>query len=161
MLRSYSQKAYERLKTAILSYKRRCGIYTCEMHLFGKSDADVDNNTRMNRFVKALGFIHVEDWSYFEVEKDDAYAWALEALISDDRGHPIIIEPDIAGELLSSFFRFFSQHARYFTNQCKDSDGRLSSSYAILRPIDDYVFSSGVVILDNEKIGILWIDEDD
>jgi hypothetical protein len=112
-------------------------------------------------FVARFGFTGIGN-SWAEVTLADAKVIAREVLHKDLAYRMDILPPSEAAALAERFFSLFEPTARCFTN------GNVILPAAASRevpgaydPITPSTFDTGVVCFDRQRIGILWVQDED
>ncbi len=108
----------------------------------------------LDRFVQTLGFKGLgEQW--VEMNRSDAQTMLTKLLHKDLAYGSEIMTYHRARRLSNRFVRLFGDEARYFTNT-KYINSRRSWS-----PITKSTFDAGIICVDEEHIGIAWVEDED
>ena len=141
--------------TNLLAKKRNSGRVTCCV----KEINNAAGIATVDSFVKELGFKPIgEEW---ELITQQTARNILIYLFSMDMAYNIELDSKpLADKLSYSFLSGFSSGAKIFTNGYFDKD----SGFFALRgwqPLSNATFDTDIVILDANKIGILWVEDED
>jgi hypothetical protein len=143
--------------------RRTCGevTVTVESRAFpnNRSVADV-----IDAFVGNLGFVGIGDrWE--EINRRVAETIAQRILHRDLAYNVEIMSAELACDLAARFLNLFTAQARYFTNgtlyQLHERFNAGVTHFSSFEPITEATFDTGVVCLDKERIGLLWVQDED
>ena len=129
---------------------RRGGIVTCDRRL---QEAQPDARHAVDEYVRSLGFSAIgEQW--IEIDRNRAEA-ILSHFLSHDMAYGTVLMPvERARKMAGDYLDLFGEDsASFFTNR----EGRAGT----WTPISQATFDTGIVALDEEGIGILWVEDED
>lgn len=144
----------EELRDSILEH-RICGEVTFQV---AERIAAIDDNSSakdiLDSFVKTSGFAGLGDhWT--EIDRDNAQTIAQNILRQDLAYRAEIMPEQLACQLAGQFLALFDDGTHYFTNGEFDDRGLLMWS-----GITEATFDSGIICIDNQRIGILWVQDE-
>lgn len=147
----------------IIKYIRRVGITTCDIRYETNKDIDDVNQTKkkIDAFVKSFGFRGLnKDW--VEINGKDALKILTEILHKNIAYGTSISNRKDSFNIGRRLMSLFKEKSKAFTNgnlvvpnaDPNDVEGSFIG-------ISSSTFDTGVVLIDEEKIAIVWIQEDD
>jgi hypothetical protein len=143
--------------------KRECGYRTCvvEDRQFAPPVADSDLFQLADAFVAEPDFTGLgAHWT--KIGREDARS-IIEELLYKDMAYGVSIMPRAtAKNLAERFISLFGEGARYLTNGnfiLPTTDPRSVPNSG--DPISTSTFDSGVVCVDTNRLGILWVEDED
>ena len=147
----------ESLKAEIIS-KRRVGevVFIIQDRRFNITNQEIDPVPILDKFLQRTGFLPLGK-AWFEIQKSSATSHLENILHRDLAYNGKIMGKGMAEEFAQRFLSLFSQKARYFTNGNFGGHSHLGT----WTPITSATFDTGVVCLDAERIGSLWILDED
>lgn len=144
----------EILKNNILKERR----YGCtNFHVTQRPDGTENGNfsyDALDNFVESLGFVDLGD-EWKEINQRDALTIAQLVLHKGLAYDGECMTAERALQLAEQFLELFDE-ARYFTNGIFDDTGLRMWS-----PISQATFDTGTVCVDDNRIGILWVQDED
>lgn len=152
----------ETLSTEIIG-QRNCGEVTFKVK--NRSAAEKRSVTVvLDAFVNRLGFTDLgTNWN--EIDRHGAEVILRRILHRDLAYNAVIMSIELAGELSAHFLDLFTTGARYFTNGTfYEPDDQVAADVvhgASWHPITDATFDTGVICLDEKRIGIVWVQDED
>ncbi|MED3728545.1 hypothetical protein [Priestia filamentosa] len=139
----------------VLFTKREAGKVTCSMRERTQHSSLDD----INHFVKQLGYQGLgNDWD--SVDEQMARRIITYILSMDLAYDSDLDSTPIAGELCDYFISLLSSQAEYYTNAHFEEDSghfRLEEWSSI----STSTFDTGIIVVDRDKIGILWVEDED
>ncbi|OCA85076.1 hypothetical protein [Pseudobacillus wudalianchiensis] len=138
----------------LLETKRNAGKVTCCVRKM-----DTTGTAVVDSFVKELGFRPIgEKWE--QITQHEARN-ILMYLFSMDMAYDAELESKpLADELSDYFLSTFSLQSKIFTaGYFEENSGFFKLQ--TWEPITDATFDTGIVVLDANKIGILWVEDED
>jgi hypothetical protein len=151
---------YERLKAEVLR-ARRYGVTTVELRPLSAAPSVPEV---IDQFVESLGF-HGIGRGWYETTREDAVAILHRILNRDLAYDAVIMHGNKAGRLARQFLACFEADARHFTNGTFHQPPERRSEEVTVgpgwNPITPATFDTGVVCLDDQRIGILWVQDED
>lgn len=144
---------FERLRETVLK-ERKWGHTTCEIIERQTTNGGTAINA-VDTFIEGLGFTGLDDeWEKIEMRQAQAI---LQAILYKDLAYSV---PNMtvqrACQLTEQFLSLFIQPCHYLTNG-KWELGRLVMWSGITEEIQD----TGVVCINPQFIGMLWVQDDD
>jgi hypothetical protein len=139
----------------VLFTKRDAGKVTCS--IIGRNQCSSLED--MNHFVQQLGFQGIDN-SWDSVDEQMARRIITYVLSMDLAYDSDLDSTPIAGELCDYFISLFSFQAEYYTNAHFDEDSghfRLEEWSSI----SSATFDTGIIVVDQDKMGILWAEDED
>ena len=145
--------SFEELKELALSKRGRLGL-TFEYQDFptlGESPVHVADS-----FVKSFGFKPIGT-AWRCIERSEALDTVSRILFRDLAYQRPLMEQKTATYIAESFLNLFAQYGgRFCTNGSFDNRGMLSWT-----PITESTFDHGVVAFDDQKVGLVWVEDED
>src|SRR5262249_2284587 len=129
-----------------------------------RSPSVEDARVLIDAFVASLGFSGLgQGWE--EINRDQAES-ILRLILHKDLAYRMPITPlEKATSLAGRFLALFSRSARWFTNGTyhlapvrTPNGGSAGPSW---NPISQATFDTGVVCIDESRIGIMWVQDED
>lgn len=120
-----------------------------------KSDDDITKI--VNSFVNQLGCSSLGNY-WKQINQEQAKKILTAVLNKDLAYSQESMKLADAQKLADKFISFFQNNCQFFTN------AEFTSNYSRLlewNPITEATFDSGVVIVSNERIGLLWLEDED
>lgn len=143
----------------IVFTRRNVGKVTCEIGSFEelKFTEDIDS------FVIELGFSGLgNEW---RIVDESRAREILHYVLSLDLAYDQELESSsLAEELTQYFIMQFSGTTTYYTNADFDYDRGFGKGLFGLRswsPLSKAIFDTGVIAINEEKVGILWVEDND
>ncbi len=141
---------------------RNCGIATCK----AKNDmtTEIENTDliikKLDLFVESIGFTGLgEDWA--EVDLNLSIKILTEIIRNDMAYKHPLTSSKTAKKLASEFIAIFEKPFRFFTNGNLFVPAIIDGVKGEFFSISESTFDSGIVCIDCEKIGILWVQDED
>ena len=117
--------------------------------------ASPDASTAAKEFVLALGLEPPESW--IELERERAATIATRVL-QRDLAYDLPTMPfEMAEELARHFLSLFANGATFLTNGEHGVDGKLKGWTGLTTS----TFDTGVLGVDEERVGMLWVEDED
>ena len=111
-----------------------------------------DKNELVNSFVNSLGMKPSRNWEILDFYK--AQKGLVNVLNRDLAYNEEVMPLDKASEIANKFLCLFDRkNSNYFSNW------RLSGHS--WDPLTEATFDTGIIVLDNNRIGILWFEDED
>ncbi|RLC14054.1 MAG: hypothetical protein DRI57_15135 [Deltaproteobacteria bacterium] len=143
---------------------RSCGAaVTCSVRY--DSTSDISNSyeilKKIDNFVKSFGFSGLDQY-WVEVDVVKSLKILTDIIHKDIAYGSMITDKKTAKRLANRFLSVFESSFRPFTNgnliipdaDPKDTEGAWME-------ISDSTFDTGIVCIDNKKMGILWVQDED
>jgi hypothetical protein len=153
------------LKTRVF-YHRNWGEVTFEVKKLDNTKSKEDLIQVVDEFVKSFGFYTLFD-KWIKINRDEA-EFILKIILSTDLAYGNIsekfsIKNELSNEILDLFtsgeIHYFTNGTYLFQQEKKNNDiGVIFSSWT---PITEATFDTGIVCLDQDKIGIIWVQVED
>lgn len=138
-----------------IAEKRKYGFISCAVKSLAAGADRSDPQFLIAGLLKELGFIPV---ALDEIEDGQARR-IFNLILSRDLAYRVeIMSQEEANQLAERFLAFFEPPVRYFTN------GYFTENPFYLRswdPISKATFDTGVVVLSETRIGLLWAEDED
>ena len=118
-----------------------------------------------DQFCKAHNFTEIGD-GWRKLSKIEAHKVLFALLIRDMAYKSPRLSKEQTKEVIDEFFSSFSVSALYFTNgnweegTTSSKDGRISYGPS-WTPLTQATFDGGVLVLDEHKSGIIWLEDED
>jgi hypothetical protein len=132
--------------------KRRAG----RVHIELRARAALpDASAAAKEFVLALGLEPPESW--MELERERAATIATRVLHRHLAYDSATMPFEVAEKLARDFLSFFTDGATFLTNGEHGVDGKLKEWNALTTS----TFDTGVLGVDQERVGMLWVEDED
>lgn len=136
--------------------ERKWGHTTFQVMEWPATSGGSDSITEvLDGFVEKLGFVGLEE-GWREINRCEAETIAQIILHRDLAYRAEAMTAQRACKLAEQFLALFNKEARYFTNGEFDADGLHMWS-----GITEATFDTGIICIDNERMGILWVQDED
>ncbi len=137
----------------------------------GPREADVTLAEEFNALLDRVGYGGPIFWQEIvedvqEVSRDQAAAILTSVLQRDLAYNCPIMDAAMADDLARQFLDLFAAGARYFTN-CEfryardEESGRVIADLGSWFPLSMATFDTGIICVDSQRIGILWVEDED
>ncbi|RPK10764.1 hypothetical protein [Priestia endophytica] len=147
-------KDFAEFKNVLLK-KRSAGKVTCSMAKRSQRSIFED----INDFAEELGFQEVEA-SLNLIDKQIARKIITYVLSMDLAYDSDLDSKPIARDLCNYFVSLFSSKAKYYTNAEFDEEWGYFKM-AGWSPISLSTFDTGIIIVDQDNVGVLWVEDED
>lgn len=152
---------YEKLKEEILT--RRIGVIHFDIRAIDFSKTELITQA-LDAYVEELGLHGIGD-SWREVDTLGARK-IIERILHRDLAYDSeqMHETD-ANNLANGVMSFFGRNAKFYTNGNFDDDYVTISPTVVRgptwRPITGATFDTGIVFVDESRIGLIWVEDED
>lgn len=140
---------------------RPYGVVHLELRDRGAIGAEgVADHEACDALTGALGFRTLGD-RWVALDPSQGYQVAYEVLWRQLAYDYEIMEPALADELARGFLAHFRPNARFFTNfTCLDETFGVRGEFWS-NPVTEATCDMGLVVADQHRVGILWVEESD
>ncbi|MEZ4240584.1 MAG: hypothetical protein R3F59_31395 [Myxococcota bacterium] len=108
-------------------------------------------------FVRHLGLTPLDDDDWQPIPRDWAEQVLVRLLSRDLAYRSPLLEPEVAAQLARRFLGLFGPGAVLLSN----GDGLTSETDAALGGIGEATFEKGVIAVDGERVGLMWVFDED
>ncbi|MBW4612110.1 MAG: hypothetical protein KME21_02295 [Desmonostoc vinosum HA7617-LM4] len=148
-----------KLQTEIIS-KRDIGKIVFEIkQLISDSTVEkLENVTNiLNLFVTQLGYFDIDN-KWLKINQEEAKKISLLVMTKDLAYRGEIMDIEAAEQISTQIFNLFAKDCQFFTNAIFVDNYSAISSW---NPVTPATFDTGIIILSNTKIGMLWVEDED
>jgi hypothetical protein len=146
---------------ATIVQQRKYGRTTCAVTPRPATGARASVTALIDEYVATFGFKGLDD-GWVEIRQQDARQIATAVLYEDLASHTEVMNEQQASELAHRFISLFGTGTEYYTNgnlvlPSADKNGVPGG----WNPITSATFDSGVICVSEDRIGILWVQDED
>jgi ferredoxin-NADP reductase len=139
--------------------KRTAGVVHFDIQIRFDPTGDCSVN-RIDDHIAGLGHTRI-DTQWIELKKPDAERLLTSILHKDMADRCESMPIDLAHATTRLFLEQFSDTAKFFTNAEWHQDKGGVWSIQSWHPITDSTFDSGIVACDSQRIGMIWVEDED
>lgn len=122
------------------------------------TNQNISDETKINNLLKLIGYSFNPYWH--EVEYHEARK-ILDFVLSRSLAHNNLVMQEFhAKEITNMYFNIFGS-AKYFTNGKFERENKIIKSLREYSSISESTFDSGIIAISNERIGIIWVEDED